>query len=262
MFGEEWRDPVDITKEQWIYILENRNIAREKDIQLLKEIYFCKNCRATAKQLTQLLRLPYHSPLNSQVGQLGKRIVKDLNISAPKRRYGKGCNKESNWWNVLFWGEKQREGFYWILRPELAEALCELSKMKEVQQEHREEVSGEVGFKSDENLYEGARKQIYVNSYERNDRARHLCILKYGTNCVICGFNFERVYGEIGKDYIHVHHLTSLAEIKQEHEVDPEKHLRPICPNCHAIIHRKHPPYSINEVIMMIRNVKKEQESI
>lgn len=85
MLGEQWRDPVDITKEQWVDLLEDRDIVMERDFHLLKVIYSCENCRATAKQLARLLHLPSHSPLNIQVGQLGRRIVQVLNISALRK---------------------------------------------------------------------------------------------------------------------------------------------------------------------------------
>jgi 5-methylcytosine-specific restriction protein A len=45
-----------------------------------------------------------------------------------------------------------------------------------------------------------------------------------------------------------VHHLKSLAEIGAEYELDPVRDLRPVCPNCHAMIHRKYPPYGLEEV--------------
>ena len=66
------------------------------------------------------------------------------------------------------------------------------------------------------------------------------------------GFDFEKKYGGAGKHIIHVHHLTPLSEIKGEYKVDPKKDLRPVCPNCHTIIHRKKPAYSIDEVKAMI----------
>ncbi|MFM6355085.1 MAG: hypothetical protein ACKPH7_10555, partial [Planktothrix sp.] len=69
------------------------------------------------------------------------------------------------------------------------------------------------------NLYEGAKQSITVNRYERNNQARKKCIEYYGTNCYVCGFDFENVFGEIGKDFIHVHHLIPLSEINQEYEV-------------------------------------------
>lgn len=103
-----------------MFLLEEKDIIIEKDVQLLKLIYDCDRCMATATQLAQILRMPHHAPLNSQVGRLGKRIVKKLNISAPKQKYGEGFN----WWNVPFWGTGAKEGFYWILRPELIWEKC------------------------------------------------------------------------------------------------------------------------------------------
>ncbi len=100
----------------------------------------------------------------------------------------------------------------------------------------------------DRRYFEGAHKEIVVNAYERNTEARKKCIERYGFSCYVCGFNFEKAYGDLGVGFIQVHHLKSLAEIGAEYEVDPIRDLRPVCPNCHAMIHRKHPPYSLEEV--------------
>ncbi|MFB2933867.1 HNH endonuclease [Aerosakkonemataceae cyanobacterium BLCC-F154] len=97
--------------------------------------------------------------------------------------------------------------------------------------------------------YEGATTQIWVNSYERNDKARKKCLDHHGLNCCICGFNFEKIYGAVGKGFMQVHHLKPLSEIKEKYEVDPINDLRPVCPNCHAMIHRRNPPYSIEEML-------------
>ncbi|MEG4409005.1 HNH endonuclease [Microcoleus sp. MON2_D5] len=64
----------------------------------------------------------------------------------------------------------------------------------------------------------------------------------------MCHFNFEKLFGEIGKGFIHVHHIIPLSEINQEYEVNPIQDLRPLCPNCHAMIHRKYPPFTIEEI--------------
>jgi len=85
---------------------------------------------------------------------------------------------------------------------------------------------------------EGATKQIIVNAYERNPQARLRCIAKYGYNCSVCGFNFQEIYGELGKNFIHVHHLNPLSEIGIDYEVNPEEDMSPVCPNCHAMLHR------------------------
>jgi 5-methylcytosine-specific restriction protein A len=99
-----------------------------------------------------------------------------------------------------------------------------------------------------ERFVEGATCIISVNAYERNAVARSKCVEHYGATCVVCGFNFEAVYGELGKDFIHVHHLRDLASIGEEYEVDPVADLRPVCPNCHAMLHRKTPPLTVGEL--------------
>jgi 5-methylcytosine-specific restriction protein A len=101
----------------------------------------------------------------------------------------------------------------------------------------------------DSEIYlEGSSKSVLVNSYERNPWARAKCIRFYGTTCCVCGFNFKDVYGEIGTDYIHVHHLKPLSEIKKVYKLNPVKDLRPICPNCHAMIHRIKPALTIGQL--------------
>ncbi len=96
--------------------------------------------------------------------------------------------------------------------------------------------------------FEGEKRRISVNAYERNPIARQKCIQHYGSRCVVCGFDFAEAYGEIGNGFIHVHHLKPLSEIRKSYEVDPINDLRPVCPNCHAVIHKRRPPYSLEEV--------------
>lgn len=102
-------------------------------------------------------------------------------------------------------------------------------------------------------LQEGSVNQVLVNAYERNSLVRKKCIEHYGISCYICGFNFSKVFGEIAKGFIHVHHLTPLSEIGKQHKVDPVKDLRPVCPNCHAMIHLGGKTRSIEEVQSMQR---------
>ncbi len=88
------------------------------------------------------------------------------------------------------------------------------------------------------NFYEGVVNRVLVNQYERDSRARQQCIDKYGYNCSICGFNFEKFYGILGKDFIHVHHLVPISTIGAEYKINPMKDLIPVCPNCHAMLHK------------------------
>jgi len=97
-------------------------------------------------------------------------------------------------------------------------------------------------------LVEGAVCRVVVNAYERNAEARRRCIARYGTSCCVCGFDFGHVYGLVAEGFIHVHHLRPLSEIGAEYVVDPEQDLRPVCPNCHSVFHRRTPPFSLEDM--------------
>lgn len=91
----------------------------------------------------------------------------------------------------------------------------------------------------DELLYEGIKRQITVNKYERSSIAREKCIEFHGLSCSVCDLIFEQKYGAIGRDFIHVHHLTPISEIGKNYKIDYKQDLIPVCPNCHAMLHRK-----------------------
>lgn len=90
------------------------------------------------------------------------------------------------------------------------------------------------------NIYEGAKKTIIVNQYERNPMARQKCIEANGCRCKVCGMDFEEIYGEIGRGFIHVHHIVPISTIGETYQIDPVNDLIPVCPNCHAMLHRGH----------------------
>lgn len=87
-------------------------------------------------------------------------------------------------------------------------------------------------------IWEGALKRVTVNRYERDQQARQDCLDHFGYDCTVCGVNFEERYGDLGADFIHVHHLVPIATIGESYIIDPVEDLIPVCPNCHAILHR------------------------
>ncbi len=98
--------------------------------------------------------------------------------------------------------------------------------------------TGEDAIEIPSRIYiEGGLKEIKVNAYERDRKARKACIDYHGTDCKVCGLDFGSRYGEIGIGFIHVHHIVPLASIGEEYEIDPVKDLVPVCPNCHAMLH-------------------------
>lgn len=104
---------------------------------------------------------------------------------------------------------------------------------------------------------EGQRTQVYVNRYERDPRARAACIRHHGYNCVACGMNFHQIYGELGTDFIHVHHLKPLNELGRSYVIDPINDLIPVCPNCHAMLHRSS---SVIDITALQKLISKQRD--
>lgn len=98
------------------------------------------------------------------------------------------------------------------------------------------------------NYTEGQRTQVLVNRYERDRHARDKCIHHHGTKCTVCGLDLGEKYGELGKGFIHVHHIVPLSDIGENYIVDPINDLVPVCPNCHAMLHRRNPPLTVDEL--------------
>lgn len=87
-------------------------------------------------------------------------------------------------------------------------------------------------------LTEGKKIQFYTTRYERNPKNRQVCLNYYGYNCMVCGFNFERMYGELGYKFVEIHHKKPLFLQNKEVSIDPINDLVPLCSNCHRMIHR------------------------
>lgn len=104
---------------------------------------------------------------------------------------------------------------------------------------------------------EGTPNQVSITKYERNPFARKKCLEYYGFSCIICDFNFEKIYGSIGKDFIHVHHLEQVSTVGKTYFADPIKDLRPVCPNCHSIIHKQKKAFTLDEMKRLYENAKK-----
>ncbi len=110
-------------------------------------------------------------------------------------------------------------------------------------------IESEVEVCDGKNDVEGKKKLYYSTRYERSANNRRLAIKYHGCKCMACGFDFEKTYGEIGKNFIEVHHIKPLYSKDQEVEVDPKTDLICLCPNCHRMVHRyKNKVLSLNEL--------------
>jgi len=130
--------------------------------------------------------------------------------------------------------------------------LTSLLKLINVKKDYQ--IPEEIPEENANKLFEGAKRQITVNAYERNSKARAKCIEYYKKLnngkivCQICDFDFGAFYGEEMEGKIHVHHLKPLYEIGEGYEVDAINDLIPICPNCHLVVHSKEPAYTPEEI--------------
>lgn len=125
-------------------------------------------------------------------------------------------------------------------------------------QQHLDTIRGDVSFEAlpEEELEtfysEGAVRQLSINAYERSGNARDAAIRIHGTTCAVCAMRFADVYGPIGNGFIHVHHKRPISQIGSTYEINPETDLVAVCPNCHAMLHRRTPPYTVEELRRMM----------
>ncbi len=113
----------------------------------------------------------------------------------------------------------------------------------------------------DDQFEEGAAIKVLVNRYERDPAAREHCIKYYGATCTACGVSLADRYGPQAIDLIQVHHLKPLANLLGKRaSINPIRDLRPVCPNCHAVIHSISPPRTIEEVKKMVQAARATQK--
>jgi hypothetical protein len=110
---------------------------------------------------------------------------------------------------------------------------------------------------SERTYSEGAVRRIRVNAYERDPAARRACIEHHGCACSVCRFDFRARYGTVGEGFIHVHHIHPLAARGRPQQVNPRTDLAPVCPNCHAMLHREGSVMSISELRVRIARAAK-----
>lgn len=84
------------------------------------------------------------------------------------------------------------------------------------------------------------RRYHFHQRIERNSSAAKKVRQHLKTTCQCCGFNFTERYGEIGEDFIEVHHLKPISSLESGSDVyyDVEKDFAVLCANCHRMIHR------------------------
>ena len=104
-----------------------------------------------------------------------------------------------------------------------------------------------------EQFTEGERRIRQHMRTERNPvlraRARDLWRHRLGRlSCIACGFAFEQRYGLLGADFIEMHHDVPWSPGSV---LTPDQ-LKPLCANCHRMIHRQEPFLTIRQLKLAI----------
>ena len=221
------------------------------DSRVLQVLLFSPHQAASAGQLRIILGFSAVVQVNSAMGRIGRKVREAFGAHPDGL-----APDEYEWWHVIATGTHTPDcGFVWQLRSEVVEALLASGYSISGQQSADE-------LDKTEAFLEGAVRLIHVNAYERNPVARARCIEAHGAVCTACGFDFGAVYGEAALGFIHVHHVRPLAAIRAEYEVDPVEDLRPVCPNCHAVIHMTNPSRTFEEVRVLLQNRKRSNNTI
>jgi 5-methylcytosine-specific restriction protein A len=239
-------DPLGLAAEEWADHLLDPTLFSARDIDCILYFFDQPGHGAPASYLVGRFGFSHHAVVNTWNDRLSKQLLHrhELSVGHIDER-GK-----PHFWNVLFTSESNRSErkakwsglFPWILRPPIIEAIRNVFVT--------DGYAGSVTETDEEtDLYEGALKRFRASGYERSREARRQCLEIYGYACFLCSFDFKATYGEIGRGLIHVHHLTPLSARQGEiHVVDPAENLRPICPNCHLVIHSREPALTFEEV--------------
>lgn len=222
--------------------------------RLLVEQYHFPEHRCFASDLAQASGASHHGVVNLQYAYAAQKFCRAAGFQPPL-----WDGEKREWWAVWSFGiDHPPSRWEWQMHPELATALDQLGWVNSPHAREEFLLPEEI---DEESGTEGAARQIRVNAYERDPKLRDRCIAAHGARCSVCGFDFSLAYGRIGEGFIHVHHLRPLGDGAGERPVDPLEDLRPVCPNCHAMLHRRRPPLPMDELRNRLRRDRRWPES-
>ena len=194
------------------------------------------------RQLGKSVGYPHaeaHKSVNLQYGSFARSLAREMR---PRTKPPFGLHLLAEWE-----GKDQSGEQAFLMRPEVVTALQALGWDSSAPSAPASERPSDPGLER-KTYSEGGRRDVVQSKQERDPRARRECLKHYGTDCVVCGKSMETVYGPVAIGLIHVHHINPLAGTSARRRTDPIRDLRPVCPNCHGVIHRRSPLHSIDEV--------------
>lgn len=107
--------------------------------------------------------------------------------------------------------------------------------------------------------YEGEEGGIIITLHKRYERDRRLITEKKRAakaagelRCQVCPFDFEKRYGELGADFIEVHHTRPVHTLTPGSKTKLED-LATLCSNCHRMAHRQREPLTLAAIKAALR---------
>lgn len=101
-------------------------------------------------------------------------------------------------------------------------------------------------------VLEGEKEFREVIWRKRNRSIIEQAKSKSDYTCEVCGFNFEKKYGSVGLEYILAHHLKPIKR-REKPEKTRLSDISIVCDNCHRMLHKRDPPYTLEELKKMSR---------
>jgi 5-methylcytosine-specific restriction protein A len=109
---------------------------------------------------------------------------------------------------------------------------------------------------------EGGLREITIELHKRDANLRKEAIEKYGYACCVCGFNFKECYGDVGANFIEVHHLEPLS-MKKKDQINTVNDVCVVCANCHRVLHKNGAtPMKIDELRQIVKSMKEKKKDL
>ena len=101
-------------------------------------------------------------------------------------------------------------------------------------------------YDEDDTITEGKVSTKTAIVKERSQKLRRAAIEHYTVDgkivCSVCGFDFKKIYGDLGDGYIQMHHENPIYQYSDDgfetYISEAVKNMKPLCANCHCMVHR------------------------
>lgn len=247
--------PTSATEDDFVKAFSAKGLLTESELLQLITHYRCVGHRATPTDLAMIMGEPSYQTISQRNVSMAKKLSGFLGIEPPLREDG-----SKRWWAFLTIARPNGSHWELELKPDVVSAI-EQTGLNSIFADDYADHGGFNDPHTEIPHIEGAVKRIHVNAYERDPQARIACIRNFiqkhgGLFCSICKFDFEKQYGPLGKGYIHIHHITPLSSIRKDYAVDPVNDLVPVCPNCHAMLHRGNDVMSVESLKSIVEQYR------